>query len=710
MNRESTWARLRNRKVVQWSIAYAAVAWGFLQGLEYLSETYGWSPQLRKFAVLALLIGLPMVLVIAWYHGDRGHQRVSRTEFAILALLITLGGVVLWRYEPTSGIVTPIGAPSTAARLAGAAATDPRPSIAVLPFENRSANQEDAYFVDGIQDDILTQLTKVGSLRVIARTSSEQLRGTTLSTREIGERLGVIKLLQGHVQRAGDRVRINLLLIDTATESQEWAERYDRELTAANILAIQSEVAATVAAQLLASVVSRGDAGSPGTKSTRNLEAWDAYHRGQAASATSEDLSVAEQYFRKAIDADPRFALAYLELAGVLVGQVYTRGARRDVNLPEAETAVETALRLDPTLPQAWIASAYFAPDEQAEAMYRKAIELEPNSAEAYEQLSDRLWGAGRWEESLRYAEKAVALDPLSIGVTGTLAQNFAAAGRLDEAEALYRSLVEIHPSDAWPYQALATFEAYARNRFAKAVTLMEKAVELDPGHAFRLGSLVLLHLDLDDDARAKDQLDDALRRWPDRTNLNIFAANLALYRGDEEEAIRYTEKTLETSPTHFGAIYHLSRVDFARNDFAAARARYAFHYPELLAPEPPDIGPTNLGPAILLAAILLRTNEGDRARILLDRAERAIRKRPRLGESGYGIDDVRIHALRGDKTRALAALRTAVKEGWRGPLWRTQLLFDYSLDSLSSDPEFKAAVAEIRRDMKRQRGELAAR
>ena len=130
------------------------------------------------------------MLVIAWYHGDRGHQRVSRTEFAILALLITLGGGVLWRYEPISGIVTPIAAPSTAARLPGAAATDPRPSIAILPFENRSANQDDAYFVDGIQDDILTQLTKVGSLRVIARTSSEQLRGTTLSTREIGERLG----------------------------------------------------------------------------------------------------------------------------------------------------------------------------------------------------------------------------------------------------------------------------------------------------------------------------------------------------------------------------------------------------------------------------------------------------------------------------------------------------------------------------------------
>jgi TolB-like protein/Tfp pilus assembly protein PilF len=692
VNRESNWARLRSRKVVQWGAAYAAAAWGFLQGLEYLSETYGWSPQPRKFAVLALLIGLPIVLVLAWFHGDRGDQRVSRTELAILAVLVTLGGVLLWRYQPASEAISSIAAPSASAPLPGAAATDPRPSIAVLPFENRSANQDDAYFVDGIQDDILTQLTKVGALRVIARTSSEQLRGTTLSTREIGDRLGVVKLLQGRVQRAGDRVRINLLLIDTATESQEWAERYDRELTAANILTIQSEVAATVAAQLLASVTSLADAGHAGTKSTQSLEAWDAYHRGQEASGTSDGLPVAEQYFRKAIDADPRFALAYLELANVLIAQVYTRGARRDVNLPEAETAVETALRLDPSLPEAWIASAYFAPDEQAEAMYRKAIEIEPNSAHAHEQLSDRLWQTGRWEESLRYAEKAVALDPLSIGVNHSLAQNLEAAGRLDEAEALYHRLVEIHPSDPLPHQLLATFEAYARNRFASAVTLMEKAVELDPGHAYQLGSLVQLYLDLEDDARAKDRLDDALRRWPDRTNLNILAANSALYQGDEETAIRYVEKTLETSPTHGPAIYHLSRVDFERKDFAAARARYAFHYPELLAPEPPDIGPWDMGTAITLAAILLRTNETERARVLLDRAERAIGKRPRLGEHGYGIHDVRIHALRGDKARALAALRAAVKEGWRGPFWRMQLLYGFSLDSLRSEPEFKAA------------------
>lgn len=195
----AAWTKLRQRKVVQWGLAYVASAWGFLQALEYLSETYGWAPQLRMLAVPALLLGLPIVVVVAWYHGDRGHQRVTRSEFVILALLVVLIGGIVWRYHETieetaASAATPAqGRPATTA---ASQTDDPRPSVAVLPFENRSSNPDDAYFVDGIQDDIVTQLTKMRGLRVIASTSTERLRGTTLSTREIGEKLGVSKLLQ----------------------------------------------------------------------------------------------------------------------------------------------------------------------------------------------------------------------------------------------------------------------------------------------------------------------------------------------------------------------------------------------------------------------------------------------------------------------------------------------------------------------------------
>jgi TolB-like protein/Tfp pilus assembly protein PilF len=707
---DSTWARLSRRKVVQWGLAYLAGAWGFLQGLEYLTETYDWPTQLRMVAVPALLLGLSIVLVVAWYHGDRGHQRVTRTEFGILTLLFVLGGGAIWRYYLSIEARSP---PSSMAAASQSSATDesrlddPRPSIAVLPFENHSANPDDAYFVDGIQGDILTQLTKVRGLRVIASASTEQLRGTPLSMHEIGRRLGVSKLLQGRVQRDGDRVRINVVLVDTATGSQEWAERYDRSLTGSNILAIQSAVAATVAARLQAGLPAEADTTAPGTAaSTRSLEAWDAYHRGEGAGTPEE----AEQYFRRAIQADPRFALAYVGLSQSLVSQIYASGARRDVILPEAEAAADTALQIDPELPQAWLASANFfghrGDAATEEARIRKAIELNPNFAPAYERLADSLLEAGRAEEAVLAAKKGVALDPLSTGLRQSLALGFEALRKFDDAEAQYRHAVDIDPMSPGSLQALAEFEAYERGRFVLAVPLQQKAVQLAPDNAYLVGTLAQLYMDLEDDTRAAELLDEALNRWPDRTNLNVMAALLARYRGDQLSATRYARKVLETSPKHLAGILHLTDADLARGDVAAAREKFAFAYPEFFATVPPEINAGNRGLATAAASILLAAGDPGRARVLLDRSERLIRGLPRLGAQDY-VDDATIRALRGDQAGALRALQEAVKAGWRGPFWRIQLLYSRQFAALRGAPEFQAAVAEIRRDLASQRAEL---
>jgi adenylate cyclase len=705
---QGAWTKLRQRKVVQWGLAYLAGAWGFLQLLEYLSDTYGWSAHLRMLAVPALLLGLPIVVVIAWYHGDRGHQRVTRAEFVILTLLAVLGGGVIWRYHealektgPSAASLAqgpPVTAPSSPTE-------DPRPSVAVLPFENRSANADDAYFADGIQDDIVTQLSKLPGLRVIASTSTEKLRGTTLSAREIGQQLGVAKLLQGRVQRAGDRVRINVLLVDAATESQEWAERYDRSVTGSNVLAIQSEVAATVAARLKTGMPASESAGVE-TAKVRNLQAWEAYQRGR----DSDNLADAEQNFRRAIEADPGFAPAYVGLSKALVRQIYESGARRDVNLPEAEAAIETALRLDPKSPEALLASVDFVMDREgpaaAEAVIRKAIESNPNYAQAYERLSDMLLGSGRAAEALRYAQKGVALDPLSTGLRGSLGAAFEATGQYDAAEAQYRRAFEIEPDEPFTLMQLAEFEAYVRDHFVLAVELARKAVKVAPDNAYMVGSLALLYMDLEDDTQAGELLDEAVNRWPDRTNVNVAATMLATYRGDQLSAQRYARKIVETSPRHMAGIIQLSNADLARGDVAAARDKFAFAYPEFFAPEPPQVEAGNVGIAIHVASILLAAGDTARARVLLDRTERALRGKPRLSR---GIDDAYVCALRGDRAGAIRAIREAVKEGWRGPFWRIQLLYDRDLLALHGDPEFQAAVAEIRRDIAKQRAELAA-
>ena len=259
----------------------------------------------------------------------------------------------------------------------------------MLPFENRSDQSEDAFFVDGIHDDILTQLTKVGALKVIARTSVEQFRDTKLTTKEIGEKLGVTKVLEGGVQRAGDRVRVTVQLIDTATDAHLWAENYDRELTAANIFAIQSDVAAAIAealkATLTASEKARVDA-----VPTQNLQAWEAYQLGRQrlAKRTSIGLIEAEKFFRRALERDPEFALAYCGLADSLSLRLDYTDAPIKATLQEAQTAVDRALNLDPELADAWASSGLIAHYReqyvQAVEMYRRAIELNPNNAMAF--------------------------------------------------------------------------------------------------------------------------------------------------------------------------------------------------------------------------------------------------------------------------------------------------------------------------------------
>jgi TolB-like protein len=222
------------------------------------------------------------------YFGLRGTHRVRGTGLALVALLLVLGAGAFWYYQ--RGGDESAALPATADSTFPAAVSRER-SIAVLPFENRSDDPKDAYFADGMHDDILMQLTKIGAMRVIARTSVEQFRDTKLSTRDIGDKLGVTTVLEGSVQRAGDRVRVTVQLIDAKTDAHLWAEAYDRELTAANIFAIQRDVATTIADALKATLTP-GERIRVDSIPTRNLDAWEAYQlaRQRIARRTSAGL------------------------------------------------------------------------------------------------------------------------------------------------------------------------------------------------------------------------------------------------------------------------------------------------------------------------------------------------------------------------------------------------------------------------------------
>jgi TolB-like protein/Tfp pilus assembly protein PilF len=711
------WSALRRRKVVQWGVVYVAAAWGFLQGLEYLSGTYDWPRQIQQLTTLALLIGLPIVLVLAWYHGDRGQQRVSTPEFAILTLLLLLGGGAFWYYQrasdaakdapPAASAVQPVTSP---------AVTDPRPSVAVLPFENRSRLEDDAYFVDGIHDDVLTQLSKVSALKVISRTSVEQFRGTKLPLKEIGSRLGVKSILEGGVQRAGDRIRINVQLIDVGTDAHLWAETYDRELTATNVFGMQSEISESIAGALRAKLTTSEMARSR-TIPTENLDAWEAYQLGKQSitKRTSEGLKAAEGYLRKAIALDPTFALAYSSLADALSLQVSYSGKSEDSALEKADGAAVHALTLDPELSEGWAARGGIALHrnqlEEAEQYLQRAIDLNPNYATAHHWLTQvmRVRG-GREEQELSHAKRASQLDPLSPAVRANLGNTLEGLGRFDEAALEYQHAFEKHPSSAVGMLDLAFLTAYARNRFPDAVSLLERASALDPDSPRQPSLLAWIHLDLNKIGSADSLCSTLLSRWPDSYEANAAALPLATVRQVDAAAIRYATKLLIDDPRESLAMGILRNTDLRRGQTDAARKRYLTAFPELFAPTVPQLVWGNYSAAVDLAAVLQRAGEIDRAAALLDAGETYVQKRSRLGSFGFGITDVQIYALRGDKSKAVAALREAERAGWRGPLWRYYRDIDPNLDSIRSEREFKAIFADIERDMARQRAALAAR
>jgi tetratricopeptide (TPR) repeat protein len=525
----------------------------------------------------------------------------------------------------------------------------------------------------------------------------------------------VKSILEGGVQRAGERVRINVQLIDASTDAHLWAETYDRELTATEIFSIQSELAEAIAGALKAALT-KDEKARVDAIPTRNLQAWEAYQLGKQrlAKRTSASLAEAERFFRKSADLDPEFALAYTGLADTLRLQVEYSGKPLDASLVEADRAISKALDLDANLAEAWTSKGGIALSREqwteSEKMFRRAIELNPNYATAHQWLSLVLRGRDRPEEDIKHAERAVELDPLSVIVRTNLCSSLEAAQRHDEAAACLGRAIEIDPSSPLAYSALAYLDAYARNRFADAVALQERAVALDPGNPENYVALLAFRLDMGDVPRARQLAAALVERWPDSFYSNIAAAVTEHLHGSGAATERYASKSLAELARSSFSLRILRDVDLRRGGTKTAKARYARAFPELFEQTSPRIDETNFNAAVDLALVLQKSGEPERATRLLESSEGVIRRLPRLGQGGYGLADVQIHALRANKDKALVALREAERAGWRGALWRYYRDIDPTLESIRNEPEFKAVFADIERDMARQRAELASR
>ena len=346
--------------MVQWGIAYVAGAWGLLQGLAYLSTVFQWPAQLQRPATMAFLVGLPIALVLAWYHGDRGQQRVSGREFAILTRAVAAGWRAVLvgrahagrrhRCRDDGRAPAPVAQPAAEAKAGGT-------SIAVLPFVNMSGDKDNEYFSDGISEELLNVLVRVDGLGVASRTSSFAYKGSPLGTAAIAEALKVNHVLEGSVRKSGNHVRITAQLIDAVDDRHLWSETYDRELT--DIFAIQEEIANSIVDALRDELGTAQSATSVVTvrADTENLEAYELYLKARELFIARRELPESIRLFEQVTQMDPGFARGWEGLAAVYAVANSWGIDDRDYDAL-AKSAAERALQLDPALSMPWAALA----------------------------------------------------------------------------------------------------------------------------------------------------------------------------------------------------------------------------------------------------------------------------------------------------------------------------------------------------------------
>jgi tetratricopeptide (TPR) repeat protein len=515
--------------------------------------------------------------------------------------------------------------------------------------------------------------------------------------------------MAGGVQRADDRVRINVQLIDCKTESHLWAETYDRELTAANIFSIQSEIAKTVA-EALRATLSPEEQGRLASVPTENLAAYEAYLLGKQrlARETAAAFVEAVGYFQQAIELDPGFALAHAGLADSYAWQVYFGSLAPEGGLASAQAAADKALALDDQLGEVYASLASIKEErgdyEGAAAMYRRALELNPNYATAYYWYGGLLVAyLGRPAAALALHRKAAELDPLSAGIITSVGEDLASLGRFDEALARYRRAIEVDPGYAPAYFLIGSHYWFVLGQLDEAVVWYAKDISIDPGNPLYSAWLGVLFLDLGDFDRAESWIERSYELGAESLYPNIGMQFLHLYRGDEAAALDYARKSHANFSRDPFAWIVLKNDALGAGRYSEARGLYEKSFPELVNEGDPKIdNDVRRLAAIDLALVLSKTGEQERADLLLDRSLQFIQAMQRLGIGGYRIADVQIYTLKGEKQKALSALRQAIDEGWSF-LWWYYLKHDPNLESLHGEPEYQAMIAEIEADMAAQ-------
>ncbi|HEY2712972.1 MAG TPA: tetratricopeptide repeat protein [Chthoniobacterales bacterium] len=649
---------VRRRKVYRVAAAYVIAAGFIIQISSAVFPAWELPNWAFRLVVVLLLIGFPISLILSWAydvtaHGIQVTPKVPGANLRRNLILLVAAGAVI-----------SVAAGFFLLRHASAHKVDK--SIAVLPFENLSAEKENAYFADGMQDDILTNLSKIGDIKVISRTSVMSYRDGARNVREIGKALGVSTLLEGSVRRIGNRVRVNVQLIDANTDEHIWAEDYDRDLT--DVFAIQTDLAQKISSVLQAKL-SPAEKAQIDRRPTQNSDAYLLFVQAHDYASRTDmfrDASLkAEPLFEQAIKLDPDFALAFAGLSMVESWTYHTADptpARRE----KARLNADEALRLQPNLPEAHLALgfSYYYGDrdyERALAEFEIAKRDLPNESQAYLAIGAIQRRQGKWTESTANLEKAATLDPKNTDLLINLCFTYMALRNFEAADKVLDRAIAASPQ-SFQARALKPFMAvlWKGDLSAAERALSSHPPETDPNGLMTWGRVWILTLS---------------RKYPEALQV------LERFRGKT----MYTTTTAPSPKAYLEGMIHLLQGDKTKAQAELEQARVVS---EGLLREAPGDPARHAQYGLILAALGRKEEaiaEGKRAVELLPESQDALD-----GPQGTAAL-AEIYAWTGESDEAFRLLNHLL--GIPNNLTVPMLKLDPAWDPLRKDPRFQELI-----------------
>ena len=620
MNSGNFFAELKRRNVYKVAVAYAIVGWLSIQIATQVFPFLEIPNWVVRLVIVAVAIGFPIALVIAWAFeltpeglmrtedADASGERVPKKHawivVVIVGVMLSVGLFFFGRYSAQ----TPRGDASPARAEAGTVSTIPQKSIAVLPFENLSDDKGAAYFADGIQDEILTKLASIADLKVISRTSTAKYKSKPEDLKTVSQQLGVATVVEGSVQRAGDKVRVNVQLIDARADSHLWAKSYDREIK--DVFAVESEVSQEIADSLKAKL-SPAEATTVASAPTQDTVAYDLFLKGEfeyrlaSASLRPERYDQAASWYEQAIARDPNFAIAIAHLVICRLNRHWFVENLTATQLAEIKDMAEHAVSLAPRAADAYVALGLyhyfgFRQYQQALAAFARALELQPNSASALEYTGYVHRRLGEWKVCVEELTKALELDPRNADVAGNLGQTYTLMREWTEAERHSRSALAIDPHDVIGMRALLLTLTNASGDLGNSLQLLksfppdEKIVTTSISGTIasvtgeRAYTFVLAR-DFDAalkvwDGPATGEI-DLRARLAAQATIRVIAGDLAAAKTHGEKAREVLEKRIRDRPNELISLRQLSWAYIAVGQNTDA-LRVAQQLSNLLPPE----------------------------------------------------------------------------------------------------------------------------